>query len=76
MDKQIVKDYVLIMGSIGLFIILALVMYTWKIDWYEIGLTERVGFNPGVKLPSHPRPPVDEIYLIYLKKGITLTIIM
>jgi inner membrane protein len=31
------EDYALIMGSIGLFIILAIVMYiTRKIDWYEV----------------------------------------
>jgi inner membrane protein len=31
------EDYALIMGSIGLFIILAIVMYmTRKINWYEV----------------------------------------
>ncbi len=35
------EDYALLFGSIGLFVVLALVMYlTRKIDWYTVGKTE------------------------------------
>lgn len=35
------EDYALIIGSIGLFVVLAIVMYiSRKIDWYEIGSNE------------------------------------
>jgi inner membrane protein len=37
------EDYALLVGSIGLFVVLALVMYlTRKIDWYAIGTREGV----------------------------------
>lgn len=37
------EDYALLFGSIGLFVVLALVMYlTRRIDWYTIGKTEGV----------------------------------
>ena len=37
------EDYALLFGSLGLFAVLALVMYlTRKIDWYAVGKTENV----------------------------------
>jgi inner membrane protein len=36
------QDYALLIGSIGLFIILGLVMYfSRKIDWYNLNLQEK-----------------------------------
>lgn len=38
------QDYALLIGSIGLFVILALVMYfSRKIDWYNLNLNEKKG---------------------------------
>jgi inner membrane protein len=39
------EDYALLIGSLGIFVILALVMYySRKIDWYAI---QRTGNNPA-----------------------------
>jgi inner membrane protein len=36
------QDYALLMGSLGLFLILAIIMYvTRNIDWFAIMMTER-----------------------------------
>lgn len=38
------EDYALLIGSLGLFTVMALVMYlTRKIDWYALGTTEETG---------------------------------
>lgn len=45
-----VEDYALLIGSVGLFVILGMVMYlTRRIDWY--------GSGPGSRVPPIPPPP-------------------
>ena len=49
-DPFTVEDYALLIGSVGLFVILGMVMYlTRRIDWY--------GSGPGSRVPPIPPPP-------------------
>jgi inner membrane protein len=42
------QDYSLMLGSVGLFLILGLVMYlTRKINWYELGKASDVAEKPA-----------------------------
>ncbi len=60
------QDYALLIGSIGVFLILALVMYfSRKIDWYNLNLSRQVadlpaGANAGTPTPNVPVPPANE----------------
>lgn len=49
------NDYALLMGSVGLFFVLALVMYlTRRIDWYGLGAAVQICADPGVQQGRRP----------------------
>jgi inner membrane protein len=59
------QDYALLIGSIGIFLILALVMYfSRKIDWYHLNLTRQsagvpAGLNTGTSTSDKLVPPAE-----------------
>ncbi len=57
------EDYALIMGSVGLLIILAVVMYmTRKINWYEVETEQRESTN---KRKRQSLPALNRFWLVH-----------